>query len=263
MSFLETPQGFSLRFVDRGDGPQTILLVHGWKCSHRLWDTTILALQDRFRVVAFDLRGMGESDKPKSNYDFEELSSDLGFVIRALRLSNITLVGWSMGCSVSLEYLRRDGTGVAKLVLVAGPITRAVDFPGSMDPDHLRQVLADVATTWPTQERSFISEYFVDPNPEFVGWMLSIALQTPPYVALRAAEHQNHLDFREFLATLSLPTLAIYGRHDPHCPPAVAEFIERQAPNRECAIFEQSLHLPFIEEPERFVRVLADFASRP
>ena len=77
MSFLVTPAGMRLRLTDRGvDGGATIVLVHGWKQSHRLWDETVAALSQRHRVVAYDLRGMGESDKPRCRYDFDEHALD-------------------------------------------------------------------------------------------------------------------------------------------------------------------------------------------
>ena len=62
----------------------------------------IAALEPRHRVVAFDLRGMGESDKPHSRYDFDELADDLEFVSSPSSVcEDVTLVGWSMGCTVS------------------------------------------------------------------------------------------------------------------------------------------------------------------
>ena len=88
-------------------GARAFVLVHGWKQSHRLWDPAIARLAARHRVVAFDLRGMGESDKPNSRYTFDELAGDLAFVLDALDLEDVTLVGWSMGCTVSLAAARR------------------------------------------------------------------------------------------------------------------------------------------------------------
>ena len=60
MSHLPGASGVRLRVSDRGAGPRTVVLVHGWKGSHRLWDPVTARLQDSARVVAFDLRGMGE-----------------------------------------------------------------------------------------------------------------------------------------------------------------------------------------------------------
>ena len=82
MSFLTTPAGVRLRYTDRGSGDRTIVLVHGWKGSHRLWDPAVYRLMRDFRVIAFDNRGMGESDKPAGPYDFSVLADDLGLRAR-------------------------------------------------------------------------------------------------------------------------------------------------------------------------------------
>src|SRR5690242_18821717 len=98
MSFLETPDGTRLRYVDRGEGPDTVVLVHGWKGSHRKWDPAVHRLAEAgFRVIAYDHRGMGESDRPTGRYDFDLLADDLGFVLEELGAEEVTLVGWSMG----------------------------------------------------------------------------------------------------------------------------------------------------------------------
>ena len=71
MTFLTTPEGVRLRVCERGEGGREIVLVHGWKMSHRAFDHPIQRLSQRFRVVSYDLRGMGESDKPNCRYDFD------------------------------------------------------------------------------------------------------------------------------------------------------------------------------------------------
>ena len=67
-------------------------------------------LSQKYRVVSYDQRGMGESDKPNSTYDFDLLANDLSELIQKFSLSDVYLVGWSMGCTTSLSYL----THVAK-----------------------------------------------------------------------------------------------------------------------------------------------------
>jgi pimeloyl-ACP methyl ester carboxylesterase len=124
------------------------VLVHGWKGSHRLWDRTIVALQEHRRVVAFDLRGMGESDKPRCAYDFDELSDDLAFVLDALELDDVTLVGWSMGCTVALRHFERAAPRVGRLMLINGPLrlTRTHDFPHATARRRARHVSCADAT---------------------------------------------------------------------------------------------------------------------
>lgn len=263
MSYLAVRDGTRLRLSERGSG-SPIVLVHGWKASHRIWDRTVAALEDRFRIVSFDLRGMGESEKPDTRYDFDEFSDDLRDVLEALDLDDVTLVGWSMGCSVSLEYLRRHGARVARLMLINGPIrlTRTDDFPWSMTPEELEGYVEGVARSWPEEERAFQEATFYKPVPHVVDWMTATAIQTPLDVALKTVRAQALLDHRELLAKLDIPVLAVYGRHDPYYPAELATYIAERAPRGKAVVLENSAHSPFLEaDTEHFNELLARFAS--
>jgi non-heme chloroperoxidase len=264
MSYLETPDGVRLRVCDRGSGGRAFVLVHGWKQSHRLFDPAIARLGEGYRVVAFDLRGMGESDKPNSRYDFDELAGDLGFVLEALDLDDVTLVGWSMGCTVSLSHLRSGAPRVGRLVLVNGPLrlTRAPDFPFGLEPERLDGYIEDLARNWPLNERAFVTESLLEPDSDYVHWLVRIALQTPLDVALRLVREQARLDLRGVVERLKVPVLAAYSRHEPWWPPELADWIADHAPHGERVIFEESAHCTPFEEVERFCAVLEDFAAR-
>jgi pimeloyl-ACP methyl ester carboxylesterase len=261
MSFLQTPDGVRLRYADRGEGGPPVVLVHGWKGSHRLFDRLVARLERAQRVVAFDLRGMGESDKPRGAYDFDELAGDLGFVLRALDLEDVTLVGWSMGCTVSLRYLETGGERVGRLVLVNGPLrlTRAPDFQHAMTVEELDGYLRNLAEGWPASEREFQAATVLDPSDAVVDWLYGIALQTPLDVALRVVRQQAKLDMRDAVAGARVPVLAAYSRGDPYYPTSLAHDIAERAPDGRAVIFEHSAHcLPF-EEADRFAEVLEDF----
>ncbi len=264
MSFLTTPDSVRLRVCDRGDGDSAIVLVHGWKMSHRVFDHPIHRLSRDFRVVAYDLRGMGESDKPNCRYDFDEHADDLAFVLDALALDDVTLVGWSMGCSVSLRHLERGGGRVGRLVLINGPIrlARTADdaFPWSMTDDVLEEYFSAIENEWPTQERAFTEESLHQAHPDLVDAIFRITQQTPLDVVLKVVREQVKLDFRDLLARLEIPVLALYGRHDPYYPVDLATWIAAQCRQGSHVIFEKSAHYPFIEEKERFAEVLGAFA---
>ncbi|MGH3110719.1 MAG: alpha/beta fold hydrolase [Gaiellaceae bacterium] len=264
MSYLETPDGVRLRLCDRGRGERTFVLVHGWKQSHRLFDPAIALLAERHRVVAFDLRGMGESDKPNSRYDFDELADDLGFVLEALDLDDVTLVGWSMGCTVSLSHLRSGAPRVARLALVNGPLrlTRAPGFPYGLEPERLDGYIDELARNWPLNERPFAAESLLEPTPEHLDWLVRIALQTPLDIALRLVREQAKLDLRGVVESLEVPVLAAYARHEPWWPPALGDWIADHALHGERVIFERSAHCTPFEEAEAFCDVLEDFAAR-
>jgi pimeloyl-ACP methyl ester carboxylesterase len=208
---------------------------------------------------------MGESDKPRCRYDFDEHAGDLAAVISALGLRDVTLVGWSMGCSVSLQYLAQHGhEAVGRLVLINGPLrlTATADFPHAMPAEFVEGVLDDLAAHWPTRERAFVAASILDPHPDQVDWLFAIALQTPLDVALRAVREQLLLDQRESVRTLAVPVLAAYGRHDPYYPAALAGWIAANAPRGEGLIFEHSAHCIPFEEGPRFRAELESFIAR-
>jgi non-heme chloroperoxidase len=263
VSFVETADGTRLRVCDRGRGAHAFVLVHGWKQSHRLWDPVVARLAPRHRVVAFDLRGMGESDKPNSSYTFPELAADLGFLLDRLELEDATLVGWSMGCSVSLQLLESPAPRVGRLVLVNGPLrlTRTVDYPHGLTAEELEGYIADVERHWPLRERRFLADSLLDPDPEHVGWLLSVALQMPLDVAVRLVREQSTLDQRGVVERLPVPVLAAWSTRDPYWPVGVADWIAEHAPDGRRVLFEESAHCTPFEEPDRFCEVLERFAA--
>lgn len=265
--FVTADDGVALRVADRGprEAP-AVLLVHGWKGSHRLWDRAVVELTDAHRVVALDLRGMGESDKPGHGYEFERLAADVGAVIDALALRDVTLVGWSMGCTVALSYMAAGGRHVARLVLTNGPLrlTRAPDFPHAMTEAQLEGYLGDMVAGWPASERAFQAESTLAGDGPLVDWLYSVALQTPLDAALAIVRAQARLDQRDVVADLEVPVLAIYSTHDPYYPTSLADWIAATAPDGRAAIMTASAHCTPIEEAPAYAAAISGFvASTP
>ena len=254
--------GTRLYATTRGEGP-AIVLVHGWKASGRIWDRTVAGLEHGFRLVTYDLRGMGASEKPDTSYDFDEHASDLAAVLAAFELEDVTLVGWSMGCSVVLQHMARGGSRVGRLVLVNGPVklVRSNEFPWSMSQEELDAYIDALDRSWPEGELAFQRDTFHEPVDHVVNWILGIALQTPLDVALKTVRAQSLLDHRDTVRSLNVPVLAIYGRNDPYYPIELADWIALNAPSGEALIMEESAHFPFLEaDTDNFNRALARFA---
>ena len=116
MPFL-SHAGVSLRYDRTGSGP-AVLLVHGWTANRTFWERQVHALRDRFTVIAADLRGHGESSPPRTGYSIGTMAGDLEHLVRALAVSRLAVVGWSMGGLVAQELARRLGDRVTALGLV-------------------------------------------------------------------------------------------------------------------------------------------------
>lgn len=262
MTWLETSAGVRLKISDRGiaDGP-ALVLVHGWKGSHRKWDRLSYLLRNEFRIVSYDLRGMGESDKPRGAYSFDEMAGDLGAVLVKLDIQDATLVGWSMGCSVVLEYMRCSASRVARVVLNNGPImlVKRDDFPWAMPQEQLDGYLDTIEQRWPLSEWDDLGGE--EPHPaERISSYLT-ALQTPMDIALAVVREQARLDHRDAVRGLKVPVLAAYSAKDPFYPPDLAKWIASAAPCGSFELFYESGHATARDEPEKFARVISEFAG--
>ncbi len=113
-------RGARIRFVELGDGPP-LVLVHDYLASHVAWDDVLPGLAARFRVIAPDLPGFGESEKPppsRYRYDFESFCESLADLVAAVGLGRVSLCGHAMGGAVALTVAATYAHVVDKLVLV-------------------------------------------------------------------------------------------------------------------------------------------------
>ena len=263
MSFVQTPDGTLLRVVTRGpsDAPP-VVLVHGWKQSHRLFDQAIHRLSASHRVIAYDQRGMGESDKPDGPYDFRTLGADLHAILEWTNAEDAVVVGWSMGCTTALSAVDLDPEPIGALVLVNGPIrlTSVEGFPWALSEGDLSAYVEGMEASWPGDQRDFLRSSLLPEHESCLPLLEYAALQTPLYTALSLVREQAKVDHRQTIAGCPVPMLAAYSDRDPYWPVGLAEWIARTAPDGRSHVFTASAHCPPLEEPEEFCRVVRDFA---
>lgn len=125
MNFIEsrnadTFETVKLSYEDYGKG-DPVILIHGWPLSKEMWEYQLEPLIDAgFRVITYDRRGFGQSDRPWKGYDYDSLTDDLHTIIQQLELMNVTLVGFSMGGGEVARYFTRyNGENVSKAILVS------------------------------------------------------------------------------------------------------------------------------------------------
>lgn len=119
MSYFRLKNNGGLHYEDIGQGPDTIVMMHGWSSSHDVYLRPVQLLKDRARCIIYDHRGHGGSKQANGeNVTIETLASDLNEIIEGLSLSNITLLGWSMGAAVLFNYVRLYGCERLKQVII-------------------------------------------------------------------------------------------------------------------------------------------------
>src|SRR5690349_1234024 len=108
-----------LHYREQGSGPEPLVFVHGFLGSAHAWDAVCQRLAPRYHAYAFDLRGAGQSDKPDGDYSLAVFAEDLELATRALGVDTFSLVGWSLGGGVAMQYAVRHAARLRHLVLVA------------------------------------------------------------------------------------------------------------------------------------------------
>ena len=119
MSCFTLSDGEQLYYEDKGDGPDTLIMMHGWTSTHEIYLKPMESLQKKARCIIYDYRGHGKSKEANSgNPTMETLTGDLHEIIQGLQLSNVTLLGWSMGAGVIFNYVRIYGCDSLKQIIL-------------------------------------------------------------------------------------------------------------------------------------------------
>jgi len=262
MPYCEVEQDVRLYYEAFGSG-QTIVFVHGGGMSHEGWEQQVYALADEFHVVAYDLRGHGESDKPAHGHNFECFARDLEVLIEHLALKDVSLVCHAVGGYVGIMYALRHPENLAKLVLVSsgarfiGADEERGGFSHEFFEDYFGG-LADskIEATARLVERMFFHK---DPGPATCQQITSIMLQWPLYAMKLIGRDAHNIDFEDDLHKIQAPTLVIHGQHDRKQRYSGAAHLAGKIPNAKLITFENSAHLPNLEEVDRFNQVVMDF----
>lgn len=253
----------------QADGP-SILFLHGWSQSHLCWDRQYESpLRDEFRIVACDLRGHGMSEAPPGLGPYTDATlwaDDVAAIIEQLHLDRPVLVGWSYGAFVICDYLRAHGQErIGAIDFAAGAVKLGeaafgtLIGPGFLD--HFADATSDDLPTGIRGMRGLIGAFAAKPLPAADAETLLAAGMTVP-AGIRASLAAREIDDDDVLRGLEVPLLVSQGRADTIVLPAMAEHVLATCPTAEASWYDGAAHVPFLEQPGRFNRELAELARR-
>jgi non-heme chloroperoxidase len=260
---VKTPDGLTIAAQEWGNptGPE-IVFIHGFSQSHLSWIRQVDSdLAKEFRMVTYDLRGHGNSDKPlepERYKDSKAWGDEVQAVIEAAGMKRPVLVGWSYGGRVISDYLKTHGAGrLAGLNYVDALSKSDPSFFGEglkLTPGMLSEDLAtNIAAT-----RAFLHACFAkQPGPDDYETMLAFNMMVPPKV--RAAMGGRQLNIDDLMASLKLPVLVTHGSADSLLLLAVAKHTASTIPGAKLSIYDGIGHAPFFEDADRFNAELAAF----
>lgn len=224
-----TAPSIRLHVEDTGGTGRPVILIHGWPLSAEAWKAQVPILRDAgYRVISYDRRGFGRSEKPLSGYDYDTLAADLAAVIEERDLKDVSLVGFSMGGGEVARYVANHGEGRLHSVVFAaavppyllqsldnpeGPLTqeKADEMRGGLEKD--REAFFDGFT------RDFFSangKLMVAEDERQAA--IALCHQSDQTAALGCMKAFATTDFRSDLKKVSVPTLVLHGDSDAIVP---------------------------------------------
>lgn len=271
MPVLPLGDGANLRYREAGAG-QPVVLLHGWSMRKEVFDAQFDALAGRFHLVAPDFRGHGESSPVDGTQGIETLAEDIAALLLKLDLSNVVLVGWSMGAMVAWQLMKGPAAARVAGLVVIDMVPRILSddaWPHGLrkgeDASTYDNDIERMQHDWP----AFVDEYV--PNNVARGHesaraallqkLTALVQDNRPDCMARLWHSLAEQDLRAFVQALAVPTLIVHGEQGQLYSNEAFEWMEDNTPNSRRVSFSDSGHAPHMEESERFNAVLKQFAD--
>lgn len=210
---------------DSGGDGRPVILIHGWPLSSSAWQKQVPALVEAgYRVIAYDRRGFGQSDKPASGYDYDTLANDLAGLIEDFELDDVTLVGFSMGGGEVARYIGKYGEDKLRSVVFAAAVPPyLMQTPDNPNGPLTKEKAQEMEAGLREDRNAFFDQFtkdFFSANGELKVTeqerqdAIALCLQSDQTAALGCMEAFGTTDFREDLKRVTVPTLVIHGKAD-------------------------------------------------
>ncbi|HEX5751792.1 MAG TPA: alpha/beta hydrolase [Archangium sp.] len=268
-----TSDGVGLHYLEAGRG-KPLVLIPGWSQTAAMYWPQLQALSRHHRVIALDMRGHGDSDKPAGGYRIARLAKDLHEFLEKMDGGNITVAGHSMGCSVIWSLWEQFGRSRVDRLILIDQAPAVTAWPGWSEDERAEagtlftpQSLYDTAAGLAGPDGVRVSEglvrgLFSSSFPEdALAEVIEQNLKFPRAAAARLLVDHCGQDWRDLIPTLDVPTLVVGGEVSIFHPRS-QQWIARQIPGAQLSIFSASeggSHFMFLENPDKFNQLVLDF----
>ncbi len=238
-----------------------LIFIHGFPFSHAMWQPQVEYFKNKFRIVAYDVRGHGSSPVSDGQYTIEYFVDDLLQLLDELKIKRAVLVGLSMGGYIALRAVERFPERICALVLC--------DTKSEQDSNQAKinrfRLIKDVKENGSGKfAREFIKTVFAPltfiNNAELIEKIQDIIARNSPFgLAGTMLALASRTDTTSSLVSIKVPTLIMIGEHDALTPPAAGKAMQQRIPRSEFYIIPNAAHLSNLENPQEFNKRLGDF----
>ena len=274
MPFVTVPDGTRLYYETAGEG-EPLLLISGSGLDHTFWNWNDVRddFVSRYRVIAYDHRGTGQSDKPDAPpYSTRGFTQDAVWLLDHLGIERAHVYGQSMGGMIGQWLAIDHGKRVGALVL--GATAPGPTFSEQRDASNAHSVphTAETHVIWtnpPANPQEALEKFIpLTLSPAWVTTHLEVFKKIfppspiPPYASKLFTQAVQEHDTWDLLPTISTPTLVIHGSEDLVVPTANASLLAKRIPGAELSLIKGGRHIYHVEFREEASRVVNEFLAR-
>jgi pimeloyl-ACP methyl ester carboxylesterase len=247
--------GVNLRYLDTGSGDPALVFIHGWCCDQSTWGDQIEAFAPKHRILAVDLRGHGQSDKPDQDYDIDGFADDMAWLIQEIGLDRPVLIGHSMGGVTTLNLLRKHPDIARAAVFVDAGI-----IPVS---DEMRVLVDQTIEAMKTPAYKAVAEnvvkafLFREESPPELRDRVAADMATAPQRVMHTAMKSTMSEENYQPGPMPVPSLFVKAA----TLQATEEQIKERYPGMEVVSMDTG-HFNHMEKPEEFNAILTRFLEK-
>lgn len=274
VSLSGSSEEVNIFYQDIGRG-KPVVLIHGWPSNYQMWEYQLNELpKQNIRVITYDRRGFGLSSRPWDGYDYDTLASDLRLLLEELDLTDVTLVGFSMGGGEVARYLSKyNSDGRVTKAVFAASVTPYL-LKTDENPTGLPQEMFDTMREQIEDDRpKFMADFnkaffgvnlFSHPaSSEFLQHNECLTLQASGYSTIKAMKSWSTTDFRSDLAAIKVPTLILHGKDDKTVPiEASGDETAKLIPHAKYIVYDDAPHGLFYTHKNKFNEDITAFVNK-
>ncbi len=263
MSFFELSNGEQLYYEDTEKGDQTIVMMHGWTSSHKVFADVVPRIKEHARCITYDHRGhLNSKAANKDQVTIETLASDLDELIRGLNLKDITLLGWSMGAAVAMKYMATYGCSYLRQVVLCDMSPRQMnDDEWNLGLYKGKYTKEDIERELKIPFAKLYKEFAIGAVPRLAkvpGFLLHFPLKKrlnncDETVVRSLAKSMKQMDFRTTVEEITVPVTYFYADPGSLFSPDLAVWYKEHVttPFKAVAI-QEATHMLITDQPEIF-----------
>lgn len=254
-----------LYYQQYGEGP-TLLLIAGFSADHTVWREIIKPLSENYHIITTDNRAAGRSSVPDTPFTVADMAQDHLCLLDHLNIHQAHVLGSSMGGMIALEMAHHAAEKVQSLILSNTTQHRSTVFSYFTDTQAalIKQntppaLLSKASLCW-LFSYTFLSRF------KSLDELVRLSLANPHPFSPQGFDLQNQAlhqyDARPWINTIQQPSLVLGGEQDIIYMPHMTQALANALPNSTMHIFDACAHLPFLEQPQHFVRIVSNFLAQ-